>query len=174
MTRWILVALLVMVSSAGNPVPDRAGAAAARADPALCNPVFAAFAQRHPTDWERITDPAIRPMIGWQRLIGCHAWVIGWADEQPNPTYTHPRVVIDVTHWDHADLFALGLPHVYDGKPVLLHEEGAVPKAAGATALPARLPATGAGGASGAAPHHTASPLRATGSNSPPGEDRRG
>jgi hypothetical protein len=100
--------------------------------------------------------------------------VIGWADEQPNPTYTHPRVVIDVTHWDHADLFTLGLPPVYDGKPVVLHEESAVPKAAGATALPTRLPATGAGGASGAAPQHRASRLRATGSNSPPGEDRRG
>lgn len=146
MIRPILVALLVSVIGASNPAPGRAGAAVPRADPALCNPVFAAFARRHPADWEQLTDPAIRPMIGWQRLIGCHAWVIGWANEQPNPSYAHPRVVIDVTHWDHTDLLALGLPPVYDGKPVVVHEESEVPRAASATSLPARLPATGAGG----------------------------
>lgn len=86
-------------------------------------------------------------MIGWQRLIGCHAWVIGWADEQANPTYQHPRVVIDIAHWDHTDLFTLGLSHVYDGKPVFIHQESELPRAAAATAMPAHLPATGAGGA---------------------------
>jgi hypothetical protein len=121
-----LAATVVLLLLAGTGV-----ARADEPDPALaCNPALAAFARQHPADWEQRLDPSVRPMAGWQRIVGCHAQVIGWADEQPNPTYPHPRVVIDVAGWDHTDLFGLGLPRTYDDKPVVIHET-VVPSAAG-------------------------------------------
>lgn len=116
-----LVALSFGVAAAAQQPPT---------DPALRLPYMADLASRYGLGWEQHVDPAVRPMILFQRAVGSHAYVFGWADEQPNPTYTHPRVIIDVANWDHSDLFALGLPRVYDNKPVAIHES-VVPKAAG-------------------------------------------
>jgi hypothetical protein len=137
----------------------REGVAAqtAQMDPALRLPGIAELAREHPTDWVQRVAPSIRPMIAWQRIVGSHALILGWSGEQPNATYTHPRVVIMVGEWDGTDLFALGLPRVYNGKPVVIEDHKAYPRVVAGiptdgtggsqAAPPTSLPATGAGGA---------------------------
>lgn len=165
MTKTVGTLTLVLLSLLLS-VP--ASAQSAGADPALCLPAVAALARQYPTDWEEHLDPTVRPMVIWQRVVGTHAEIIGWSDEQPNPTYTHPRVVVDVSNWDHSDLFALGLPRTYDNKPVVIHET-VVPQASlpGQTPAPIATPVPGcAGGAQPAG--EPPKQLPATGAHSAP------
>jgi len=118
-------------------------AQADQTDPALRNPVFAEFARQHPADWEQLTDPRVKPLIIWQRLVGGHALVIGWANEQANPGYSHPRVVIDIIYWDGSDLFALGLPRTYNNKPVVIQDLKEIPQAGGLSSFQIPPPAPG-------------------------------
>ncbi len=134
------LALVVLLWTDTNAQADQT-------DPALRNPAFTEFARLHPADWEHLLDPRVKPLVTWQRVVGGHAMVIGWADEQPNPAYTQPRVVIDVIHWDGSDLFALGLPRTYNMKPVVIQDLKGMPHAGGLPRFP--IPTS--------APGHTAS-----------------
>lgn len=87
-------------------------------DPALRNPMFAGFAQKYGKDWDKQVHPKVRILLDLQRIMGSHALIVGFSDEEPNPQYTNPKVRIFITQWDGADLFALGIPRVYNGKPV--------------------------------------------------------
>lgn len=107
-----------------------AAQAAQPTDPVLQHPGFAVFAAQHPRDWEQRVHPRVRPIINWQRAVGSHAVILGWADEEGNPRYPNPRVVIHVGRWDGNDLFALGLPRTYNGKPVVINDIKDIPRAA--------------------------------------------
>lgn len=87
---------------------------------AFCNPLFAEAAQQNPNDWEQRIHPTVKPMLDWQRIVDCHAVIIGWGDPEN-------EVVINVGRWDGTDLFALGLPRVYNGKPVVIRDVGDFP-----------------------------------------------
>gem|GEM_PF-6373946 len=118
---------------------------AVTADPAFCLPGTAALARQYGARWEQHADPTIRPLIDFQRTVGLHAEVVGWNDEAPNSMYPNPRVVIMVLHWDGSDLFALGLPRRYHGKPVVIDAVNEIPTgepvyAPGAAHTPAPLP----------------------------------
>lgn len=84
-------------------------------------PGIAVFAAQHPTDWEQRLHPGIRNMVAFQRMIGEHATVIYFSDEEPNPGYTNPKVLVGVMDWDGADLFTAGVPRFHGGKPVDIH-----------------------------------------------------
>jgi len=150
---WMITVLIVLLT------PQSTAVQSPTTDPALCNPIFAKFATLHPNDWEQITDPSIKPLIGFQRLIGCHAWIVGWSGGQPNQFTGNPRVLISVAHWDGSDLIALGLPRTYGGKPVVIDDVKEIPKvavddsgvhaASNEPGIPNHMPATGTGGGGG-------------------------
>jgi len=105
----VSVAAWVGYSAAASPPPS---------DPILCNPAWVKFVEQYPHDWEQRVHPKLRAVIAWQRLVGCHAVVIGYADEVGNLKYTAPKVKILIGRWDGTDLFKLGIPRTYNGKPV--------------------------------------------------------
>ncbi len=111
----VLLAVWIPGSSSAGPPGD---------DALRRHPGFAKFIERYPQDWEQRIQPNTRPIVTWQRIVGSHALILGWADEEPNPQYTTPRVGISVANWDHTDLFALGIPKVYNGKPVEIIDGG--------------------------------------------------
>ncbi len=93
-------------------------------DPALRNPLFAGIARKNGPDWERTLHPDLRQWVDWQRKIGTHALITGFGLGNPGLASAEPKFVISVTEWDHADLFELGLPRTFDGKPVKIIELG--------------------------------------------------
>ncbi len=88
------------------------------AEPALFHPGLAKAASDYPEDWEQRAHPDIRPFITWQRVVGFHAIIGGYSDEAPNPSYPNPKYIIRLRCWDGTDLFELGVPRIYNGKPV--------------------------------------------------------
>ena len=121
----VLVATGCMASQPPNPNPSSQPIG----DAALCFPEFAELARQYPADWEERVHPSIRPIIGLQRSIGQHALVVGFADEEPSPTYPNPNPVVSVAYWDGTDLFSLGVPRTYNGKPVVIMDRKEPPKA---------------------------------------------
>ena len=94
------------------------------------NPLFASFMRRYPADWESRVHPAVKPVVDFQRAVGTSALIFGYADEEPNPRYRSPRFLIYVGDWDQSDLFAKGLPRTRNGKPVVIADIKAPPRAA--------------------------------------------
>ncbi len=94
------------------------------ADPVLFHPGLAKAARDYPEDWEQRVHPLVQPVVTWQRVVGFHAIIQGYSDEEPNPSYPNPKYIIRLGCWDGTDLFELGIPRVYNGKPVEVIETG--------------------------------------------------
>jgi hypothetical protein len=105
-----------------NKAPDP------RRDAAVCLPHMEEWARLHPKDWDKRVPPYFRQIVEWQRAVKHHALIGSWQERTPNehdPTPAH--VLIRVTRWDGTDLFSLGLPPAYQGKPVrILNDPGAI------------------------------------------------
>lgn len=97
-------------------------------DPAFFDPSIAAFVKKYGKDWEKFVHPDLRIVIQFQRIVGTHAIIAGYSDEKPNAQYTNPKFVLRVYQWDGTDLFKLGIPRVYNGKPVEIVDIKQLPK----------------------------------------------
>jgi hypothetical protein len=87
-------------------------------DPVLRLPGMADFISKYPNDWETRLDSTITPMVEFQRMIGEHATVVSFADNQVGLSNPNPKVRVFITDWDGTDLFAQGVVKTYRGKPV--------------------------------------------------------
>ena len=77
--------------------------------------------------------PLVQPAIRWQSAVGFYAIIQGYSDEEPNPSYPNPKYRIRLGCWDGTDLFELGIPRVYNGKPVRIDATGFLEPAGGLT-----------------------------------------
>jgi len=89
-------------------------------DPAYRVPDIEEFAKKYPKDWEQRLYPDIRAMVQFQRMIGEHATVVSYSDQQRSSSNPTPKVRVFIAEWDGTDLFAGGVPKTYHGKPVEL------------------------------------------------------
>jgi hypothetical protein len=121
---WVLslIVLLVIVAVVLETWPSATGNAridlAPTRDPAFRLRGLDSFATQYPQDWEQRLDPTIKPMVEFQRLIGAHARVVSYADNEASPSNPNPKFRVFVVEWDGTDLFAAGVPRTYHGKPV--------------------------------------------------------
>ena len=93
---------------------------AQRNDLAFRDPVPAAPARERPKDLDQQPDPKVQMFLDMKRLVGTHAVVVGFSDEEPNAQYLEPKAWLFVTEWDGTDLYALGVPRTYNGKPLII------------------------------------------------------
>ncbi len=119
---------LTQAGSSASPAPELSEAQATVAEcgptnPFLSHPALATVERERP-DWKEHVDAGFNPVVEWQRIVGCHAMMVGFSDEEPNPGYTNPRVAVHVIRWDKSDLFALVIPRNYNGKPVVIVDGG--------------------------------------------------
>jgi hypothetical protein len=94
------------------------------ANPFLSHLGFSGAARTNP-DWEFRVAPEIRPFVAIQHIIGCHAFFSGWSE----PLGQH-RIVMSIAYWEGVDLFIVGLPRAYNGKPLEFRDEPTFLKAA--------------------------------------------